>query len=146
MPVKLDDLRGDSWHSITRAIAAGNYPSKDLVARALRRGESVPPEAQKFIATVIESKAKGPSGRRPYSLDDLHKLIDEVHWLIRLFKIEWEEIRRCDWYPEFADKYGRRKRSVAAVHFVIGKRRHITPESVGKLIQRAKKEARQKIG
>jgi hypothetical protein len=62
--LKAADLRNDSWLQLVLAIQRGEHPDHDLLAAALRRGESVPPEAQAYLARIIE-KARSLAPGRP---------------------------------------------------------------------------------
>ena len=66
MPVKLADLRGDSWRSIAKAIQEGEHPDQADLITALRRGEpDIPAEAQHYIADMLAGEIKRTPGRKP---------------------------------------------------------------------------------
>ena len=53
---KLNDVREDSWSVICSQIRKREHPSKHHLAAALRRGEAVPPEAQAYLADLLEGR------------------------------------------------------------------------------------------
>ena len=50
----LKDVRVDSWSVLASKIRKREHPSKHHLAAALRRGEAVPPEAQVYLADLLE--------------------------------------------------------------------------------------------
>jgi hypothetical protein len=66
--VKLSDLRTDSWFKLLLSIKRGASPKIADLAAALRRGEGVPPEAQQYIASLLD----GSASKRGRPVDDLH--------------------------------------------------------------------------
>jgi hypothetical protein len=70
---KLNDLRDHSWVVICARIRNREHPREDDLAAALRRGEVVPPEAQAYLANLLEGRidrrgqleTREGSGRKP---------------------------------------------------------------------------------
>jgi hypothetical protein len=91
--VKLADLRSESWAQLVSAIRRGEHPEHRLLAAALRRGENVPPEAQAYLARIVEKapslrgrgRPRGPKSKAKGILwEDL--LLDERDVLIATLK------------------------------------------------------------
>ena len=61
---KLSDLREDSWSVICARIRNDEHPREDDLAAALRRGEVVPPEAQAYLADLLEGRIDRRGQRR----------------------------------------------------------------------------------
>lgn len=66
--MKLSDFLSDNWAVIVRELSYGGRPKKEYLAAALRRHESVPSEAQDYIAALLDN-SKG-QGRPLRSKDD----------------------------------------------------------------------------
>jgi hypothetical protein len=61
---KLNDLRDHSWVVICARIRNREHPREDDLAAALRRGEVVPPEAQAYLANLLEGRIDRRGQRR----------------------------------------------------------------------------------
>jgi hypothetical protein len=55
---KLSDISLASWRSIVATIRRGEHPETRWICEALRRGESAPPEAQNYIAGLLDKSIK----------------------------------------------------------------------------------------
>jgi hypothetical protein len=79
--LRIADLGPDSWFQILLTIKRGEHPSRDNLAAALRRGESVPP-ARKYIAGLLDGSVSVIARGRPKTWagpDRYSDLISEVN-------------------------------------------------------------------
>jgi hypothetical protein len=88
--MKLADIKDHSWHVIVARIENGEHPPKHHLIIALRRGETVPPQAQSYIADLLEGRLKRrgrPKGsQKKRSDNDLLLLLIEMDDLVERYK------------------------------------------------------------
>ena len=78
--VRIADLKYDSWLQIAITLKRGKHPSRAHLISALRRGEPVPPEAQAYIAGLLDgtvvARGRPSTWAGPYPYTGLMSEVD----------------------------------------------------------------------
>jgi len=129
---KLSDLREDSWSVICARIRNDEHPLEDHLAAALRRGEVVPPEAQAYLADLLEGRidrrGQRRNKRRKWSEIQLMMLQMQMDELVHSYMLEMKSGRRRGALDRKVVQ--RAQQDLAAQH-------HLEPESIQLYLRQA---------
>jgi hypothetical protein len=107
--VKIEDLKDHSWHVIVARIESGQHPPGHHLTTALRRGEPVPPQAQSYIADLLDGRldrrGRPKKTKRKWSDIDLLFLLMETDDLVERYKAAGSDKSVQSALNDLASKY-----------------------------------------
>jgi len=129
---KLSDLREDSWSVICARIRNDEHPLEDHLAAALRRGEVVPPEAQAYLADLLEGRidrrGQRRNKRRKWSETELMVLQMQMDEFVHRYTLDMKSGRR---------RGARDRKVVQRAQEHLAAQHHLEPETIQLYLRQA---------